>query len=192
MRRCYNRGGGSTKNGVYIGYTDGSVSYFDAPPESGKTVKGVVLKTDNICICIHKTEGSSKEWSTNTAIQIAGVTTTTRKNTAKKDYTGKANTDAAIASGWADTAFKFATALGSEWYLPACGEMEEIRLNVDNINTAMDRIGGTQLNFSNKNYWSSTQYSKNSAWQWYSGVRDWIDYTKGGIDSCRAVCAFDK
>ena len=106
------------------------------------------------------------------------------------DYAGKANTDAVVASTLAGDAFTFATALGSEWYLPAGGEMEDIRLNVANINIAMSNIGGTPLNFSNTYYWFSAQSSKDKAWYWFYPYNQWLTTQKTDNKSCRAVCAF--
>lgn len=176
-------------NGIYIGYTDGSVSPYDQLV-SGKIPEGVIVKTDNMSILLHPTEGSPKQWSEDTSIQIAGVTTTTDENTAKADFAGKANTAAVVASGLAGSAFTFATDLGSDWYLPACGELEQIRLNEANINTALGLIGGTQLSFSGHSYLSSTQYSSTQIWYWYRGSY-WYHYRKYSYDYCRAVRAFE-
>lgn len=180
---------GILSNGVYIGYTDGTISPYNSKI-SGKTAEGVVLKTNNIQILLHKSEGSSKQWSSNTSTQISGVTTTTSESTAKTDYKGKSNTAAVVASGLAGSAFTFATALGADWYLPACGEMEQIRLNEANINTALGLIGGTQLAFSSRYYWSSTQYSSSGAWYWTYRSSRWVYYFKGNDYYCRAVRAF--
>lgn len=101
------------ENGVYIAYADGTHSDYDVLVE-GKTPLGVALKTDNVFIVIHPSEGSSKQWSTDTSTVIEGVTTTTDVNTAKADYKGKENTAAVVASGLAGSAFTFATALGAD------------------------------------------------------------------------------
>lgn len=180
---------GVFSNGVYIGYTDGTVSPYNSKTD-GKTPEGVVVKTDNMCILLHPTEGTSKIWSNDTSTEISGVTTTTGINTAKADFAGKTNTAAVVASGLAGRAFTFATDLGPDWYLPACGEMEEIRLNEANINTALRLIGGTQLAFSSNYYWSSTQYGSLGAWRWRYGLSTWDDGYKGNDYYCRAVRAF--
>lgn len=177
-------------NGVYIGYTDGRVSPYNQLV-SGKTPEGVVVKTDNMSILLHPTRGLYVQWSPNESTTISGVKTTTDKTTAKADLAGKKNTDAAIASGKAGGAFTFARGLGAEWYLPACGEMEQIRLNVANINTALGLIGGAALNFGYgyASIWSSTQYSNEYAWCWSSS--DWKNgYKSANGLVARAVRAF--
>lgn len=177
-------------NGVYIGYTDGTISPYNQLV-SGKTVEGVVLKTANVQILLHKNEGSSKTWSPDSSTLISGVTTTDIATIAKQDFAGKSNTAAVVASGLAGSAFTFATDLGSDWYLPACGEMEQIRLNAANINTALGLIGGTQLSFSNRHYWVSTQYAYQFGWHWYYVNNDWAGGYKYSQVNSRAVRTFE-
>lgn len=178
--------------GVYIGYTDGTFSpYNELVP--GKTVKGVVLKTDDISICIHKTEGAAQNWGPMKYL-IEGGTIAYYSTGAKKDFAGKKNTDAIIAFGGAGTAFTFARNLGSEWYLPAAGEMEQIRLNRSNINTALGLIGGSIVDFINKGYWSSTQYENTYNYgfgaYYYLNGSGWLEAVEDANYASRAVCAF--
>ena len=180
--------------GVFILYTDGTKSAYNVL-DSGKTPVGVAVVTDNVSLVLHPNEGSSKTWSSDTSTDISGVTTTTDRETAKADFNGASNTSAAVASGLAGSAFTFATtdcvyADGKTGYLPSCGEMEDIRLNETNINTALNLIGGTALDFASKNYWSSTQYSDyRSAWKWVYGLSYWNDNLKSYNGNCRSVAA---
>ena len=160
-------------NGVYILYTDGSLSNYDTL-DAGKTPVGPVLKTDNVCFVIHPNENSSKVWSSDTSTLISGVTTVTDVAAAKLDFSGKENTDAVIASGLAGSAFTFAVedciyTDGRTGHLPSCGELEEIRLNESNVNIAMRLCGGRIFNFAAKSdteMWCSTQVDNASAWCW--------------------------
>ena len=185
---------GPSGNGVYILYTDGSVSAYDTLV-SGKTPVGPLLITNNVSLVIHPSAGYSKQWSSDTSTVISGVTTTPDGNIAKADYAGAANTAAVIASGLAGSAFTFATtdcvyADGRTGYLPSYGEMEEIRLNETNINTALGLIGGTALVFSSQSYWSSTQRNKVKAWCWYSDSSGWFSYIKDNNYYCRSVSTY--
>ena len=173
--------------GVYILYTDGTTSNYDTLV-SGKTPVGVVLISGDVSIVIHPDEGLSKNWSSNTSTAIPGVTTTTDENAAKADYAGEENSAAVLASGLAGTAFSFADDRGG--YLPSCGEMDQIRLNVTNINTALALIGGTQLDFASRDYWSSTQCRGSNAWYWFYYYNKWLNDYKFNNFYCRSVSAF--
>ena len=183
-----------TENGVYIKYTDGSYSAGDKLI-AGKTPVGVAFKNNLVAFTIHPDEGG-KIWTQNTDTVISGVTTTTDVNVAKVDYKGKDNTDAVLASGLVNnnSAFYWATKLAfkdhSRGWLPSCGEMEQIRLNAEDINAAMELIGGTPVDFSSKYYWSSTQYSAGGSWRWDTNLSSWANGLKNRNLFCRSVSAF--
>lgn len=169
--------------GVFIHYTDGTVSPYDTlNPE--KTPDGVSLVNDDVSFIMLPVEGTSKIWSDNKTTEISGVTTTNNMDAAMVDYAGETNTAAVIASGLAGNAFTFATE--NNGYLPSCGEMEQARLNETNINVAMNLIGGTALNFG-RSYWASTQASASGAWEW-NGTK-WGSYSKNDnpAPACRVV-----
>ena len=63
--------------------------------------------------------------------------------------------------------------------------MEEIRLNVTSINTALGLISGTTLNMHDNYYWCSTQYDGNYAWNLAN--ESWSRNYKGTNIKCRAV-----
>lgn len=182
------------QNGVFIYYTDGSKSNYNVL-DSGKTPVGVLLVTDNTSFIIHPSEGFTKQWSQDITTLIPGVTTTGDRATALLDMAGASNTVAVIASGLAGDAFTFATnavyADGRTGFLPACGEMEAIRLNEANVNTAMNLINGIQLSFSSVRYWSSTQdSSENRAWYWRYQDGYWNPGNKNSYYYCRSVSAY--
>lgn len=49
-----------------------------------------------------------------------------------------------------------------DWYIPSCGQLALIFLNMQEINKALEKIGGKQL--TGNGYWSSTECSKDMAW----------------------------
>ena len=184
--------GGVTK-GVYILYTDGDVSPYNTTTP-GKTPVGVILKNEYVSFVIHPSESSGSYSSSEQ--YIPGVAAANTRDAAVVEYAGESNTNAAIASGRAGYAFTFARnvsyADGRTGYLPACGEMEQMRLNIDNINTALGLIGGTQLNFSSRFYWTSTQRSDTVyAWLWSYIVRRWSSDIMTRYCSCRSVAAYE-
>lgn len=87
------------------------------------------------------------------------------------DVNGEANTTYLVGLG---NTYKAANACHSftpgthngEWYLPAMGELGYTIASFDDINAKIAAAGndnGVQLNVSS-NYWSSTEYAENSAW----------------------------
>lgn len=177
----------SLANGVYILYTDGSLSAYNSLT-SGKTPIGSVLKTDNVSIVIHPNEGENKSWSSDPYTEVSGVTTVANRVDAIVDYDGKTNTAAIITAGKNGTAFDFCTTLGG--YLPSCGEMEQIRLNAENINTSLNLINGTVIDFDSKAYWTSTQRNSANAWYWIQPQKVWYSDIKTMNIYCRSVESF--
>lgn len=175
-------------NGVYIYYTDGSLSNYDTL-DTGKTPLGVGLKTEAVSLVIHANEGVNKQYTANGGNPFVydGVTTVTDLELAKIDYKGKENTIAASLYNKVGTAFTFVTDLGADWYLPACGELEQIRLNIANINTALGLISGTTIDFDNNFYVSSTQYDNLYNWDWARTIRNYTKLSKYTPYNCRAV-----
>ena len=63
-----------------------------------------------------------------------------------------------------------------DWYIPACGQLALMYLAKDDINAALDKIGGTVIKSSR--YWSSTEGKQSvfpEAWS--------IHFNAGGVDS---------
>ncbi len=60
-----------------------------------------------------------------------------------------------------------------DWYIPSCGQLGLIWLNVTEINNVLSKIGGTQ--FTAEKYWSSTETNANGAWN--------VDLGSGFVDN---------
>jgi hypothetical protein len=94
---------------------------------------------------------------------------TTWTEGAISDFNGKANT-AIIAEASSD-ARDMCSVLNTfnasdnynDWYVPACGQLALMYLNMTEINEALTKIGGTTLNDS-RLYWSSSEEYSTSAW----------------------------
>ena len=55
-----------------------------------------------------------------------------------------------------------------DWYIPACGQLAIMYLAKDDINAALNKIGGNALNnFAYSNYWSSSEYGMHQCWGIY-------------------------
>jgi len=50
----------------------------------------------------------------------------------------------------------------NDWYIPACGQLALMYLNMTAINNALTKIGGQTIPY--YTYWSSSEYSSNSGW----------------------------
>ena len=49
-----------------------------------------------------------------------------------------------------------------DWYIPSCGELSLIYMNLTSVNNALSAIGGQPLD--TRYYWSSSEHSSNSGW----------------------------
>ena len=93
---------------------------------------------------------------------------TTWKAGALSDFNGKANT--AVIAAASSKAKDMCTVLNTfnasdsfkDWYVPACGQLALMYLNMTEINAALEKIGGTAL--AAGGLWSSSEYSSNIAW----------------------------
>ena len=101
------------------------------------------------------------------------------------EFNGKANT-AAIINGYTEhgvsmDARDMCTVLNtfnaadsySDWYVPACGQLALMYLNMTEINAALAKIGGTAL--AADYYWSSSEFSSYFAWR--------VRFNGGSVDS---------
>jgi hypothetical protein len=91
---------------------------------------------------------------------------------ALSDFNGKSNTQviAASSSNAKDMCKVLETFnAGSDneghndWYVPACGQLALMYLNMTEINAALAKIGGTA--FESYNYWSSSEFDARYAWR---------------------------
>lgn len=93
---------------------------------------------------------------------------TTWTNGALSDFNGKDNT--AVIAAASSEAIDMCTVLNTfnasdsfkDWYVPACGQLALMYLNMTEINAALAKIGGTAL--AAEIYWSSSENSSNFAW----------------------------
>lgn len=181
-------------NGVYIKYIGGKYSNSDIL-WNGQTVVGIALKTSSSSFCIHPEQSNGIWSSTNTS--ISGVGTYGSASAKPTSYlTGKADTDAIIASGYAGSAVTFARnavyADGSVGYLPAFGQFSLIMSNISAINSALALINGTAIinSAGNSNgYWTSTQYNASMSWRWCRDDNGW-PYGKSDSFYVRSVTDF--
>lgn len=61
----------------------------------------------------------------------------------------------------------------SDWYIPACGQLTMIYLNMDEINRVLTKINGKTLD--SAGYWSSSEYDMLFAWN--------VDFTNGHVST---------
>lgn len=181
--------------GIYIYDTDHNFTKANKwnTANNGKAV-GVSVHTENSQFIIGTYYGSrmlKDMYGT-----PSGVVTTKDVTTAKKDYAGKANTDKIIAKFGEDApaatycrdcTFKN----GKTGYLWSLGEMVDAMNNREEIDTAIEKIGGTSLSKVNdSSYWTSTLYNESYAWKcsWTSGNPYY--YQASETASVRPVCQF--
>ena len=139
---------------------------------------GVAVLYSKYAVCPHiiypKVSADKPKWSSNSSVEVPGVTTASDEATAQLDVNGKANTEAilaAIAAGTikdapaAQYCVDVTFANGQQGYLPAAGELQAWFDNKTAVNACMDAIGGDQVATF---YWSSTQFEANYAWGQYS------------------------
>ena len=141
---------------------------------SGEIAEGVMVVEGGKILVVAPTE-ATLYWSS--AAVIAGGKTTTDRETALNDWTGKTSTAAQITHNECKTesyapgfcaSYERVNANGQgltagKWWLPSLGELMMIYANMRKINYALSLINGaTQL--AETWYWSSTEYSATNAW----------------------------
>lgn len=142
---------------------------------SGEIADGVLVVEGGKMLVVAPTE-ATLYWSS--AAVSAGGKTTTDRETALNDWTGKTSTAAQITHNECKTesyapgfcaSYERVNANGQgltagKWWLPSLGELMMIYANMRKINYALSLINGaTQL--AETAYWSSTEYSATSAWK---------------------------
>ena len=149
---------------------------------SGEIAEGVMVVEGGKILVVAPTE-ATLYWSS--AAVSAGGKTTTDRETALNDWTGKASTAAQITHNECKTesyapgfcaSYERVNANGNgltagSWWLPSLGELMMIYANMRKINYALSLINGaTQL--AETWYWSSTEYSATDAWglHLYNGI----------------------
>ena len=142
---------------------------------SGEIAEGVMIVEGGKILVVAPTE-ATLYWSS--AAVSAGGKTTTDRETALNDWTGKTSTAAQITHDECKTesyapgfcaSYERVNANGKgltagRWWLPSLGELMMIYANMRKINYALSLINGaTQL--AETWYWSSTEYSAANAWR---------------------------
>lgn len=141
---------------------------------SGEIAEGVMVVEGGKILVVAPTE-ATLYWSS--AAVSAGGKTTTDRETALNDWTGKTSTAAQITHNECKTesyapgfcaSYERVNANGQgltagKWWLPSLGELMMIYANMRKINYALSLINGaTQL--AETWYWSSTESSAPNAW----------------------------
>ena len=168
---------------------------------SGEIAEGVMVVEGGKILVVAPTE-ATLYWSS--AAVSAGGKTTTDRETALNDWTGKTSTAAQITHNECKTesyspgfcaSYERVNANGQgltagKWWLPSLGELMMIYANMRKINYALSLINGaTQL--AETWYWSSTEYSATYAWTLYLGDGGATSSTKAaGQGRVRPVSAF--
>ena len=113
---------------------------------------------------------------------------TTWTSGALSDFNGKANTAALLAASDTDSYTTYANMATwcrifnqtatenqgyTDWYIPACGQLSLMYLNMTAINNALTKIGGQTI--ASYFYWSSSEYSSNYGWR--------VGFSNGGVYS---------
>lgn len=142
---------------------------------SGEIAEGVLVVEGGKMLVVAPTE-ATLYWSS--AAVSAGGKTTTDRETALNDWTGKTSTAAQITHSECNTesyapgfcaSYERVNANGQgltagKWWLPSLGELMMIYANMRKINYALSLINGaTQL--AETWYWSSTESSATYAWR---------------------------
>ena len=141
---------------------------------SGEIAEGVMVVEGGKILVVAPTE-ATLYWSS--AAVSAGDKTTTDRETALNDWTGKTSTAAQITHNECKTesyapgfcaSYERVNANGKgltagRWWLPSLGELMMIYANMRKINYALSLINGA-TKLAETWYWSSTEYSVASAW----------------------------
>lgn len=168
---------------------------------SGEIAEGVMVVEGGKILVVAPTE-AALYWSS--AAVSAGGKTTTDRETALNDWTGKTSTAAQITHNECKTesyapgfcaSYERVNANGQgltagRWWLPSLGELMMIYANMRKINYALSLINGaTQL--AETWYWSSTEYSASNAWLLSLSDGNAYFYTKAASQfRVRPVSAF--
>lgn len=200
---------GKISDGVFIMFHRKSDDYplavkpdkWASYQNSGEIAEGVMVVEGGKILVVAPTE-ATLYWSS--AAVSAGGKTTTDRETALNDWTGKASTAAQITHNECKTesyapgfcaSYERVNANGQgltagKWWLPSLGELMMIYANMRKINYALSLINGaTQL--AETAYWSSTEFSATRAWP--LGLGDGGAYTNtkaAGQIRVRPVSAF--
>ena len=187
-------------SGIAIYENSGDLYTKEQWIKSGKTIDdvvGIAVSDGTHGFVIHPTaERGDLMFSSNINYQPSGVVQTYDKTTAKKDFAGKTNTAAILASVSASNdapAASYAATVGfnhgKDGYIPSAGEFYLIYTNLDMINGCLEAIGGLQVDAKKKTYWVSTQSSPYDNWAWGHNISDVYMVVKNSQFYVRPVAA---
>ena len=190
----------SYPNGIYIYDINGkytSPSKWDT--SRNDEAVGVAILTDDCKFVVAKEDIGQTRWG-GYLTDIASLTNYTSSTEAAKDFAGITNTKVIIdAIGQTNDGYRIGSAAqdcvdyifpnGQAGYLGAAGEWQLARSYKDELNSALELIGGTKM--AEDYYWTSTEYSSYSAWsQWFASGSNLIDGLKGNGGGKRSARAF--
>ena len=170
------------EGGVYLIYSDGRYEKFNGQnSKDGVKYIGVVYNGRSIAVGLKdlgehrlpRKDGLEKDdWQ-----YVKGEVF------AMNDFNGKANTEHLKRHGDFDFDLN-----DGEW-LPSIGELAMIVLFKDEVNKALEYVGGDK--FLDDWYWSSTEYNANNAWFInFSNASLGVNYKANNL-RCRPVAAFE-
>ena len=149
---------------------------------SGKTPIGVVVYisggSDKCGYAMTASPiASSIKWSTE--FVNTGAFQSSSWSSAIKDFDVSGNMTKIIQSGNASTypaayaAMNYAPSAAptskGKWMLPTAGILNSLYTNLNAINNAISKVGGTQLTGDNEHIWSSSEYYNFGAWVFWTG-----------------------
>lgn len=158
-------------NGFYIEHIDSTLytlNEWETAGFEGDLANGVAVITDDCRFVISKEDAAtSVEWSNSKNI-VQGVTIATNNEESYTDYEGKSNTLAMLIDGnqpVANACDEYVFPNGKRGYLPAQGEWKTVFENITSVRKLLSAIGAEPI--TQKNLWSSTQYSEEKAFECY-------------------------
>ena len=162
-------------NGIYICDNTGALTAVESwNTSNNSSAIGVAVISDNCSFVIERTSSGGRLMWGGRGTLVSGISTLTDSNTAKTDYAGESNTIEIInqlrfgnapASDYCISRSLTANGTTLQGYLGALGEWWTAFNNKNEINSALDTIGGTAI--ANDWYWSSTQNSSKAAYKLY-------------------------
>lgn len=157
-------------NGIYIASNDSSL----VKPNSWDTANnskavGVAVISDKYKFIIDRGNESEMKWS-NQVLDIPSLPNISTESKAKTDYNGEHNTDIIMSEDPKNVAAKYCRSKSitfgttKKGYLGAAGEWWAVYNNQSQIDSALSKIGGTNIPVVRPSYWTSTEYSPDVVW----------------------------
>ena len=184
-------------NGLYIYDIDGKFTL----PENWNTANnskavGVAILGDDCRFVVAKEDIGQKSWG-GYGTDIASLTNYSSQTEAAKDFAGVTNTRLIIEAlgvgnaPAAEACASYTFSNGQTGYLGAAGEWKLARSYKDELNSALELIGGTKM--AESYYWTSTEYSSIIAWYqcFDSNSRLNGDYKDRNLGYVRAFLAIE-